>query len=70
MQVRVGFYGAVRDVAGIDEETMKLPAPANVRTLVDRLQERHGQVFTEKVLQGDGTIWLSVAILLNGSNIS
>ena len=70
MQVRVGFYGAVRDVAGIDEETIELPSPADVGTLVDRLQDKHGHLFTEKVFQGHGTIFPSVAILLNGVNIS
>jgi len=70
MRVRVSFHGAVRDVVGADEETVQLPTPADVRRLLERLGEKHGPALTDRVLRRDGTTWPSVAILLNGSNIS
>ena len=70
MRVRVSFYGAVRDVAGVDEETVQLPPTADVRGLLERLGEKHGPALRDRVLRRDGTTWPSVAILLNGSNIS
>lgn len=70
MRVRVTFHGAVRDVAGVDEKTVQLPPTADVRALLERLGERHGAALADRVLRPDGTTWPSIAILLNGSNIS
>ena len=70
MRVRVGFYGAVRDVTGVDQEAVDLPPRTDVRVLLELLVEKHGPALKEKVLQNDGTMWPSVAVLVNGSNVS
>ena len=70
MRVRVSFYVAVGDLAAIPEETVELPASADIRRLLEYLGEEHGSALTDRVLQSDGRIWPAVAIILNGSNVS
>ena len=52
------------------EETVERPVPADVRRLLKRLGEKHGSALTQGVLRSDATMWPTVAILLNGSNVS
>ena len=70
MRVRVSFYLAVRDQAWIPEETIELPASADIRRLLESLAAKSGAVLMDAVLRSDGTLQPAVAILLNGSNVS
>ena len=43
MKVNVHFFAAARELVGLREETLELPAEGTVRNLLDLLVEKHGQ---------------------------
>ncbi|HEY7595303.1 MAG TPA: MoaD/ThiS family protein [Actinophytocola sp.] len=44
--VRVRYFAGARAAAGVNEETVRLPADARVRDLVADLADRHGDALT------------------------
>ena len=70
MQVRVAFFGMVRETVPSHELEVKLDVCGTVEELLGRLTEQYGPAFGRAVRQGDGQIWPSVAVLVNGQNIT
>jgi MoaD family protein len=70
MDIRVVFFGAVRDVLKTAELRAQLPEAASVGTLLEKLGQQRGPAFRKALFAEDGTLWPTVAVLVNGTNIA
>ncbi|MCL4369702.1 MAG: MoaD/ThiS family protein [Chloroflexi bacterium] len=70
MRVEVALFGPARDAAGQDRLTLELDEGADIRALLALLIAQHGDAFRRSLLQEDGTLWPTMAILANGRNVS
>ena len=44
MELRVLYFGALRDQLGLDEESVQLPEPCRVGEVIDQLEACHAQL--------------------------
>jgi len=67
--VQVVYFGLIRNVVNVAEETVALPRDATVRSLFDRLCEKYGDSFADALFTAEGTLGANAIILLDGRNI-
>jgi molybdopterin converting factor small subunit len=69
MTIQVLYFGLVRNIVRVAEETVTLPIGATVRDLFDFLFKKYGDPFRDALFTSDGTLVANAIILLDGSNI-
>lgn len=67
--IKVLYFGSIKDVVDVPEETVDLPAGATVRDLISALTQRHGRAFQEALFLSGDRLLPNATILLDGSNI-
>lgn len=71
MKVNVRFFASIRELAGAREETLELDEGLDVHRLLQILCKRHGQEFTQYVMdQKTGLPHSHLQILVNGKSLS
>ena len=67
MEVKVQYFGALREIAGRSEETIKLSAGATVRDLVALIINKYGRAAADYLLTADsGDLRTGFIILVDG----
>jgi molybdopterin converting factor small subunit len=66
-QVTVSYLGMIQRVAGTRREQVELDDSPTLRHLLERLAERHGPDFRERVLEGND-LGAMLTILVDGVN--
>ncbi len=69
MTIQVLYFGLVRNIVRVAEETVTLPIGTTVRDLFDFLFKKYGDPFRDAFFTSDGTLVANAIILLDGSNI-
>lgn len=69
MTIQVLYFGLIRNVVRVAEESATLPVGAIVRDLFDILCRKHGDPSGDVLFTSDGTLVSNAIILLDGSNI-
>lgn len=69
MSVKVLYFGLIRNLSGLAEEAVTLPARATVRHLFDLLAQKYGAAFRDALLTAEGTLLPNAIVLLDGKNI-
>ncbi len=69
MTIQVLYFGLIRSVVRVAEESVTLPVGATVRDLFNFLCRKHGEPFCDALFTSDGTLVANAIILLDGSNI-
>lgn len=67
--IKVFYFGLVRNVVKVSEETVTLPAGATVRELLELLGQKHGAALRDAIFTADGTLGSSVMLVLDGINV-
>jgi MoaD family protein len=65
MNVHMQYFAQVRQAAGTERETLTLAEGADVRALLARLDERHGEAFRAFVLDASGNARPGIILLVN-----
>ena len=65
MNVRMQYYAQVRQVAGVENETIALDEGADLRGLLARLADRYGDSFRSFVLDVRGDPRPGIIVLVN-----
>ena len=69
MTIQVLYFGLIRNLVGVAEEALTLPARATVRQLFDLLAHKYGAAFRDAVFTAEGTLLANAIVLLDGKNI-
>lgn len=64
MKVQVEYVAQMKSAVGVDAETVELPAPATLETLITVLVERHGEGLRAMLLDEDGAVRSSALIFV------
>jgi molybdopterin converting factor small subunit len=70
LTIKVLYFGLIREVTDLPEESLKLSVGATVRQLLGRLVERHGEPFREALLGPDGRPLPNAVVVLDGRDIA
>ncbi len=63
--VHVRYHNILRNRAGVDQETVTLPAGASIRAVLEHLADRHGPVLRETFFTPAGDIVSYLVIFRN-----
>ncbi|MEO6162819.1 MAG: MoaD/ThiS family protein [Candidatus Binatia bacterium] len=69
MRIKVFYFGLVRNVVKVSEETVTLPEGSTVRELVEILCQKHGAALRDAIFTADGTLGSSAMLVLDGINV-
>jgi MoaD family protein len=69
-QIRVRYFGALRDIVGKREEHVSIADELNISGLVKKLSEIHGKRFAEFVFDPKGKLRQGFAYAINGDSVS
>ena len=67
--IDVVYFGLVRNVVKVSEETVTLAEGSTVRELVEILCQKHGAALRDAIFTADGTLGSSVMLVLDGTNV-
>jgi MoaD family protein len=70
LKVKIQYFASVRELVNLREETVDIPAGANVRNLLDLLTAKYGNKLKEYLLDGTGNPREYLQFLLNEKSIS
>ena len=74
MQVKIIYFGMIRNALGTKNEILNISTETTVRSLFEQLGTKHGEAFRDRVLEVNASGTLSLApeavVMLNGRNIS
>ena len=66
MNVGIHYFAQVRRAAGVESETLAVPADAGLGAALDQAVTRHGPEFAALVRDETGRIRSSLIVLVNG----
>lgn len=69
LDIKVWYFGAIKKILGVDEETLVLQAGSQIRELIAALAARHGPPFLEAIFAPHERLLPNAMILLDGDNI-
>lgn len=68
--VKVKYFGMLREIVGSREERLKVDDQLSASEVIKLLAEKHGDQFSEFVLEKDGSLRNGFAYAINGSSVS
>lgn len=69
IQVKVKYYGVIRDVTRAPAAEFQLPDDATLSDLLDQMRQRYGQDFAERVLDHRIGVRSYVKLFLNDEEV-
>ena len=69
LTVQVQYFGLIREIVPVSEQSVTLPTAATVRDLLSMLFEQYGPRFRDALLAGNDQLLPNAVIALNASNI-
>jgi len=63
--IRVRYHNILRHAAGVEQETVTLPAGAALRVALEHLADRHGSRLQEMLFAPDGSVASYLVIFRN-----
>lgn len=70
MQVTMMYFAQVRQAAGVEKETVDVPAGGDIKAALDDAARRHGETFRALVMNDARNIRPSLLVLVNGMPVS
>lgn len=68
--IKIKHFGMLREIVGSREERLKVDDCLDAREIIKLLAKKHGERFSDFVLEKDGTLRSGFAYAINGTSLS
>jgi molybdopterin converting factor small subunit len=67
--IKIKYFGMVREIVGSREESLKVDDHLSASEIIRLLAQKHGERFSDFVLEKDGALRSGFAYAINGASV-